>query len=186
MEQGAFMVSISCCVQLLSFILVLHGGSKPLKCLKPSYHLKKDYPLKLMKTYLFRFISSSFRIYNIMKSKPCANRRNIVGCYLLRPFAHPVACFACCWKFSCTKFETSQIFSYVQMEATTPNIVGPTKLGVVASVCMYSFTINLSVNYFIDLYICFICTHVTPEHWNNTLEINLMTKFIKSFKLIKV
>jgi len=26
--------------------------------------------------------------------KPCANRRNIVGCYMLRPFAHPVAC--CC------------------------------------------------------------------------------------------
>ena len=24
----------------------------------------------------------------------CANRRNIVGCYILRPFAHPVAC--CC------------------------------------------------------------------------------------------
>ena len=27
MDQGAFMVSISCCVQLLPFILVLHGGS---------------------------------------------------------------------------------------------------------------------------------------------------------------
>ena len=27
MDQGAFMVSISCCVQLLPFILILHGGS---------------------------------------------------------------------------------------------------------------------------------------------------------------
>ena len=26
--------------------------------------------------------------------KPRANGRNIVGCYMLRPFAHPVAC---CW-----------------------------------------------------------------------------------------
>ena len=164
MEQGAFMVSISCCVQLLSFILVLHGGSKPLKCLKPSYHLKKDYPLKLMKTYLFRFISSSFRIYNIIKSKPAqmdTTLLDVICCVHLHTLLHVVAC---CWEFSCSKFETGQTFSYVQAEATTPNIVGPTKLGVVASVCMYSFTINLSVNYFIDLYICFICTHVTPEH----------------------
>ena len=29
-----------------------------------------------------------------MTLKPRANGRNIVGCYLLRPFAHPVAC---CW-----------------------------------------------------------------------------------------
>ena len=29
-----------------------------------------------------------------MTLKPHANRRNIVGCYLLRPFGHPVAC---CW-----------------------------------------------------------------------------------------
>ena len=28
------------------------------------------------------------------KAKPRANGRNIVGCYMLRPFAHPVAC---CW-----------------------------------------------------------------------------------------
>ena len=95
-----------------------YGGSKPLKCLKPSYYLKKDYPLKLMKTYLFRFISSIYKIYNIIKSKLRANGPNIVGCYLLCPFAHPVAC---CWEFSCAKFETGQTFSYVQTEATTPN-----------------------------------------------------------------
>ena len=40
-----------------------------------------------MKTYLFRFISSIFRIYNIIKSKPRANGRNIAGYFLLRPFA---------------------------------------------------------------------------------------------------
>ena len=35
--------------------------------------------------------------------KPRANGRNIVKCYMLRPFAHPVAC-------CCAKFETSQTF----------------------------------------------------------------------------
>ena len=40
---------------------------------------------------------------------------NIVGCYMLRPFAHPVACCSmlCC----CAKFETGQTF-----QPTTPNI----------------------------------------------------------------
>ena len=160
MEQGTFMVFISFCVQLLPFILVLHGGSKPLKCLKPSQYLKKVYPPKLMKTYLFRFISSIFRIYNIIKSKPRANGRNIAGYFLLRPFAHPVAC---CWEFIGTKFETGQTFSYAQTEATTPNIFGATKLGVVASICTYSFTINLSVKYFIDLYVLFAYTRKTPN-----------------------
>ena len=39
-----------------------------------------------------------------------ANGRNIVGCYMLRPFPHPVAC-------CCAKFETGQTF-----QPTTPNI----------------------------------------------------------------
>ena len=35
------------------------------------------------------------------------NRRNIVGCYTLRPFRHPVAC--CCLLLGCcAKFETGQ------------------------------------------------------------------------------
>ena len=38
------------------------------------------------------------------------NGRNIVGCYMLRPFPHPVAC-------CCAKFETGQTF-----QPTTPNI----------------------------------------------------------------
>ena len=50
--------------------------------------------------------------------KPRANGRNIVGCYMLRPFAHPVASccanvVACCW----AKFETGQTF-----QPKTPNI----------------------------------------------------------------
>ena len=36
---------------------------------------------------------------------------NIVGCYMLRPFAHPVAC-------CCAKFETCHTFSAVQTDAT--------------------------------------------------------------------
>ena len=35
---------------------------------------------------------------------------DIVGCYMLRPFAHPVGC-------CCAKFETGQTF-----QPTTPNI----------------------------------------------------------------
>ena len=52
---------------------------------------------------------------------------NIVGCYMLRPFAHPVVC---CY----ANFETGQTISYVKTDATTPSIVGPTMLGIVASV----------------------------------------------------
>ena len=40
----------------------------------------------------------------------CPTTPNIVGCYMLRPFAHRVAC-------CCAKFETSQIFQPI-----TPNI----------------------------------------------------------------
>ena len=47
----------------------------------------------------------------------CPTTPNIVRCYLLRPFAHPVAC-------CCTKFETDQTSSFVQTDATTPINVG--------------------------------------------------------------
>ena len=49
---------------------------------------------------------------------------NIVGCYTLRPFAHPPHCIlfrvvgSCC-----TKSETGHTFSYVQTDAGTPNNV---------------------------------------------------------------
>ena len=50
------------------------------------------------------------------------NRRNIVGCYMLRPFGHPVACCSLLLG-CCAKFETGQ-----NCEAT---------LGLVASVCYF-------------------------------------------------
>ena len=49
--------------------------------------------------------------------KPRANGRSIVGCYILRPFVHPVACS---WELFCAKFETGQTFSSVQMDPITP------------------------------------------------------------------
>ena len=45
----------------------------------------------------------------LLSKAPC-KRSNIVGCYMLRPFAHPVAC-------CCAKFETGQT-----LQPTTPNI----------------------------------------------------------------
>ena len=70
--------------------------------------------------------------------KPRANRRNIVGQQLptlLDVTASVCTPVACCLKGCCAKFETGQAFSYVQRDAsTTPNIVGPTIFGVVASV----------------------------------------------------
>ena len=53
-----------------------------------------------------------------------ANGRNIVGCYILRPFAHPVTC---CWELSRKRFESGQTLSCVQTDATISNNV--------ASVC---------------------------------------------------
>ena len=42
------------------------------------------------------------------------------------------------WRATCIsggrKFETGQTLSYLQTDTTTPNIVGPTTLGVVASI----------------------------------------------------
>ena len=69
--------------------------------------------------------------------KPRANGLNIVECYMLLPFAHPVEC--CCMLLRvagrcCAKLETGQTFSHLQTDTTTPNTVGPTMLGVVASV----------------------------------------------------
>ena len=55
---------------------------------------------------------------------PRANGRNIVGCYMLRPFQqtllHVVSVVGSC----CAKFETSQTFSYAQTDAATPKNVG--------------------------------------------------------------
>ena len=56
-------------------------------------HIKKNCPLKLMKTYLFRFISSSFRIYNIIKSKPTQTDTtllDVICCVHLHTLLHVV------------------------------------------------------------------------------------------------
>ena len=55
--------------------------------------------------------------------KPRANGHNVVGCYMLDPFAQPVAC--CCILLQTT----------TNTNETTLNILGPTILGFVASVC---------------------------------------------------
>ena len=59
---------------------------------------------------------------------------------MLRPFAHPVAC-------CCAMFETGQTFSQLETDATTPNIVGPTMLGVVASVCSQLYATSLRISF---------------------------------------
>ena len=53
--------------------------------------------------------------------KPRGNRPNIVGCYMLGTFAHPVAC---CQELLRKVFETGQTFSSVQTDATTLDNVG--------------------------------------------------------------
>ena len=116
-------------------------------------HIKKNCPLKLMKTYLFRFISSSFRIYNIIKSKPTQTDitlLDVICCVHLHTLLHVVG------NSVAQSLKPVKLLATCKQRETTLNIVGPTKLGVVASVCTHSFTINLSVNNFIDLYVLFV------------------------------
>ena len=86
-------------------------------------------------TWLFQYCYYS--IYSINSTKLR------VQFYIIHPFFHRfpfrfhtllhvlVLVVACC----CSKFETGQTFIYVQTDATTPDKVGPTMLGVVASAC---------------------------------------------------
>ena len=56
---------------------------------------------------------------------------------MLHLFARPVACFCMLLhvvRGCCAKFATGKTLSFVQKDATTSNIAGPTMLGVVASV----------------------------------------------------
>ena len=50
--------------------------------------------------------------------KPHATTLNVVGFYMLRPFAHPVACcmLLCVVGSCCEKFETGETFSYNNSE----------------------------------------------------------------------
>ena len=58
--------------------------------------------------------------------KPRANGRNVVGYYMLDRFAHLLHVVGSC----CIRFHTT-----TNTDATTLNILGPTILGFVASVC---------------------------------------------------
>ena len=58
--------------------------------------------------------------------KPHTNGHIIVGCYMLCPLAHPVAC---CWQFL-------HLFAHhCNTDATKCNVIGTTMLGVAVSVC---------------------------------------------------
>ena len=74
---------------------------------------------------------------------------NYQHCWMLHvaSVAHPVAVLLGVVGSCCTKFETSQIFSHVQMAAITPNIVGPTMLRVVASVNTEFDSRKMNVNW---------------------------------------
>ena len=70
------------------------------------------------------------------------NGSNIVGQQLPKLFDAHVAsvCTPCCMWLRvvgscCAKLETGQTFSCVQTDDTTPNIIGPTMLGILVSVC---------------------------------------------------
>ena len=70
--------------------------------------------------------------------KPRANGRNIVGCYMLRPFALPVAC---CWmllrvvaqSLKPVKLFSQQLPTFLLFRDDSNN--GATMFGIVASVC---------------------------------------------------
>ena len=49
----------------------------------------------LKETFLLNDVLPKKKIPSQFILKPCANGSNIVGCYMLRPFAHLVAC---CWQ----------------------------------------------------------------------------------------
>ena len=80
--------------------------------------------------YLWNFIHRfiQFPLYPNLPKAPSKRTKhcwsttsNIVRCYMLHAFAHPVA--SCCMLLgvkNCAKFETGQTFSYVRTGARTP------------------------------------------------------------------
>ena len=62
--------------------------------------------------------------------KPCENGRNIVGCYMLHPFAHPVAC--CCVLLGVVA-QSLKPFKLLSTWKWTQQL--PTMLGVVGQPC---------------------------------------------------
>ena len=114
----------------------------------------KQSALPIFSRYLVPFpqTESPFKGYNNCRSrrgnrkhfgeiaglKPRANGRNIVGCYMLRPFALPVAC---CWMLLCVvvqslkpvKLFSQQLPTFLLFRDDSNN--GATMFEVVASVC---------------------------------------------------
>ena len=79
-------------------------------------------PCSPFRPSLSRFVGTSrternpgYEVANLVK--PRANGHNVVGCYMLRPFAHPVAC---CWE------SLRKVWNYVKTNSAIHNIVGPT------------------------------------------------------------
>ena len=72
--------------------------------------------------------------YRLINKAPCKRTQH---CWMWHVAS---VCTPCCMLLRvvgscCAKFETGQTFSYVQTDATTPNIAGTTMSGVVASFC---------------------------------------------------
>ena len=63
--------------------------------------------------------------------KPCANGRNIVGCYMLRPFAHPAAC---CWMLL-RKVGNRSNFSAKNSQHFFCSVIAEAQCNNVASIC---------------------------------------------------
>ena len=97
-------------------------------CRKRSSHFL-PYEADLAKTTQRQCKASCKRTQHYWPTTP-----NIVGFYMfvcvqcLHTPLHVAGSF-------CVKFETGQTYSFVQTDAATRNIVGPTMLGVVASLC---------------------------------------------------
>ena len=110
--QNSSILSTNSKVGATSQDSIIHSGCKGL-----TFCLLYSHATLSPKKKIHKLQISCAQMPNILL-KPRANERNIVGCYMLRPFTQPVAC-------CCAKFETGQTFSYVQTDATTPNIAGP-------------------------------------------------------------
>ena len=118
-----------------SFVLLLHYIITDVFGIFPGryYWVFKRMRFSLSRGLLFRIFTWDNSFHLSPYRMPLTNGRkhcwptapNIVGCYMLGPFARP-----CCTLLSvvgscCPKLEIVQTFSYVKTDATTPNdIVG--------------------------------------------------------------
>ena len=95
---------------------------------------------------------------------------NIVGCYILHTFAHPVAC---CWELLRKVWKRSNVYLHVNERNSFQNCwTNNIMLGVVASVCT-SFTHNIILDSFLPM-----------EIISNTSAAKIYPKFFSSQQLI--